>query len=184
MILSFLYWILILLEVVFVFGIALYMLFLLYSSLMGSPYVSSKKKQLEAVFDSIPFKKKVRFIDLGCGDGRVVMQVAQQYKIQAVGVDINPMMIAWARLKNKFARISNIEFRVENIFKTKLEDFDIVYLFLMPKLLTQLTPKLLKETKKDALILSHGFKIEGWDKYCYKTLSGIPFPTYFYRLSK
>lgn len=126
----------------------------------------------------------MRFLDLGCGDGRVVMFVAQKYKIQAVGVDINPMVIAWARLKTRFARLSNAEFRVENIFKTKLQDFDIVYIFLMPKFLIKLSPKLLKETKKSALILSHGFKIEGLDKYCYKTLSGAPFPTYFYRLSK
>lgn len=184
MISVFLYWILILFELVFVFGIALYMLLLLYSSLMGSPYVPSKKKQLGTIFDAVPFKKNVRFLDLGCGDGRVVIQVAHQYKIQAVGVDINPMVIAWARLKTKFAHLANVEFRVENIFKTRLEDFDIIYLFLMPKLLTQLAPKLLKETKKNVLILSHGFKIDGLDKYCYKTLSDTPFPTYFYRLSK
>jgi len=184
MIPSFLYWILISFEFFFVFGIALYMFFLIYSSAMGSPYVPSKKKQLEEILGSIPFKKKMKFLDLGCGDGRVVMSVARRYGVQAVGVDINPMVIAWARLKTRLARLTKVEFRVENIFKTKLENFDVVFLFLMPKLLLELKPKLLREAKKNALFISHGFKIEGWDKYRYKTLSGTPFPTYFYRLSK
>lgn len=180
----FLYWILILFEVAFIVGIAAYMLLLIYSSLMGSPYVPSKKKLLQRIFNEVSFNKKSKFLDLGCGDGRIVMYVARQYKIQAIGVDINPMMIAWARIKTRLARLSGVKFRVENIFKTNLAEYDIIYLFLMPKFLAQLKPKLLRETKKETIFISHGFKIENWDKYCYRTLSDRPFNTYFYKISE
>lgn len=178
----FFYWFLILFEFMFVIAIALYMAFLIYSSIKGSPYVPTKNKQISEILENIPFKKGMKFLDLGCGDGRVIMLAVRKYKVRGVGIDINPMIVAWARLKAHFAKLSGVEFRVENIFKTALGDFDIVYLFLMPELLTKLEPKLAKETKKAALIVSHGFKIEGWDKYCYKTLSRKPFSTYFYRL--
>lgn len=179
-----LYILLIIFEVIFVFGIAMYMLFLIYSSLMGSPYVPSKNKLLKRIFDAVSFKKNSKFLDLGCGDGRVVMFVAKQYGASSVGVDINPMIIAWAKLKTRFKNLKNTEFRVENIFKTDLSGYDVVYIFLMPKLLIKLKPKLIKETKKNAVLISHGFKIEGWEKYCYKTLSDDPFNTYFYRITR
>lgn len=175
---------LILFELVFVFGIALYMLLLIYSSLMGSPYVPSKNKLLKRIFDTVSFKKNSRFLDLGCGDGRVVIFVARYYKVRTVGVDINPMVIAWAKLKTRFKNLKNTEFRVENIFKTDLSGYDAIYIFLMPKLLVKLKPKLMKEAKKNAVLISHGFKIEGWEKYCYKTLSDDPFNTYFYRITR
>ena len=151
---------------------------------MGSPYVPSRKKQVLSILSEIPFKKTTKFLDLGCGDGRVVMAAAKQYEIQAVGIDINPMVITWAKLKMWFTKIPNVEYRVENIFKTNLGDFDVIYIFLMPKLLVELKNKLQTETKKGAVLVSHGFKIEGWEKYCYKTLPDKPFNTYFYRLSK
>jgi ribosomal protein L11 methylase PrmA len=184
MISPFLYWLLIIFEFLFVFTMALYMLFLIYSSLMGSPYVASKKNQLSTILREIPFSKKMKFLDLGCGDGRVVMSVAKEYGIEALGVDINPMIIAWAKFKTQLAQIPTAKYKVENIFKTNLVDFDVIYLFLMPKLLLKLKRKLQKETKNGVLIISHGFKIDGWEKYCFKTLNGRPFNTYFYRLSK
>lgn len=184
MILYVFYWGLVLLIFFLVITVALYMLFLIYSSLMGSPYVPSKKKHLLKILKAIPFKSNMKFLDLGCGDGRVVLLAAETYKIKAVGVDINPMIIAWARLKARLRNIANVDFKVESVFKTNLADYDVVYLFLMPKLLTRLKNKLQVETKKGAILISHGFRIEGWDKYCYKTLSGTPFPTYFYRLPR
>ncbi len=178
------YWGLIFFILLLVITTGLYMLSLIYSSLMGSPYVPSRKKQVLSILSEIPFKKNTKFLDLGCGDGRVVLAAAKQYEIQAVGIDINPMIIAWAKLKARLARLPNIEYRVENIFKTPLGDFDVIYIFLMPKLLAKLKNKLRTETKKGTVLISHGFKIEGWEKYCYKTLPGKPFNTYFYRLSK
>ena len=178
------YWILILFELFFVMGIALYMLSLLYSSIKGSPYVPTKNRQILTILKNVPFKKGMRFLDLGCGDGRVVRLAVQQYKVKGLGIDVNPMVIVWAKLKAIFTHTRGAEYKVENILKTNLAGFDVIYLFLMPEFLTKLRSKLLKETKKKAIVISHGFKIEGWDKYRFKMLQHNPFPTYFYRLTK
>ncbi len=170
-------------EFVLVITIALYLLSLIYSSIMGSPYVPTKMREIIDIFDQILIKKKSKFLDLGCGDGRIVRLVAQNYGLFAVGVDINPMIIFWARIKAKLARLENASYKIENIFKTDLSDYDIVYLFLMPELLTKLGPKLENETKKGAILISHGFKIAGWDRQIFKILKHEPFSTYYYRLS-
>jgi hypothetical protein len=58
----------------------------------------------------------------------------------------------------------------------------MLVLFLLPKLLVKLKDKLQKESKKNALIISHGFEIEGWKKYQIKKIKDKPFSTYYYRL--
>ncbi len=177
-----LYWLLIIVEFIFVITAAFYMLFLIYSSVMGAPYVPSKKKLIVNILQEIPLTKKTRFLDLGCGDGRVVIAAAKEYKLKAVGIDINPMIIAWAKIKARLTKVTAVEFRVANIFKTDLKNYDIIFMFLMPQLLIKLKPKLQQETKKKALLISHGFKIDGWDKYCFRMLKGRPFNTYLYHL--
>ncbi len=63
-----------------------------------------------------------------------------------------------------------------------MKSADIIYLFLMPEMLIKLREKFEKESKKGAVFISHGFKIEGWEKYCFKTIPNTPFPTYYYKI--
>lgn len=149
---------------------------------MGSPYVPTKKKELINFLKEANIKKGQVFLELGCGDGRVVRTAVGEYGAKGIGIDVNPTLILWARLRAKMAKVKGIEFRVENLFKTDVSKADIIYLFLMPELLVKLEKKLKKETKKGAVIISHGFKVEGWEKHNFKTIPNKPFPTYYYKI--
>ncbi|MEN9327709.1 MAG: hypothetical protein RI947_517 [Candidatus Parcubacteria bacterium] len=169
-------------ELVFSIFACFYIFSLIYSSLMGSPYVPTKNKVLKDILDRAKLKKGDLFIDLGCGDGRIVRMAATHYNVEAIGIDINPSLIWLSRLKTKLKKIRNTTFHVQNIYKSDISNADVVYLFLLPKFLVNLQNKLLKETKKGALIISHGFRIDGWDQYLVDTIVAKPFPTYYYRL--
>ena len=138
--------------------------------------------EVRHILKETKLKKGQVFYDLGCGDGRVVRTAVQEYGVKGVGVDINPLLIWVSLIKARLADLKNIHFRRENIFSSDLSDADVVYLFLMPELLAKLKKKLVSELKPKTIILSHGFKIEGWDNYLTRTVHHLPFPTYFYVL--
>ncbi len=158
----------------------IYTLSLFYSSLKGSPYVPTKQKELEYILGETNLEKGKLFLELGCGDGRVVRTAVKKYKVRGIGVDINPLMIAYARLLSKIQNIF-CEFCHKNIFDGDYRTADYIYLFLMPKIIMKLVPVFEKQLKKNAVVVSHGFRLIGWEKYLFKTVHHAPFPTYFYK---
>ena len=122
------------------------------------------------------------FLELGSGDGRIVINAVKNYGVNGVGVDLHLPLIIFSRIKSKIYGLKNIQFKLEDFFKTDIGNADIIFMFLMPKTLVSLKEKLKKESKKGVLIISHGFEIKGWEKYLVKTQKRKLFPTYFYQL--
>ena len=77
--------------------------------------------------------------------------------------------------------LKNVTFTTENVFTTDLSKADVIYIFLMPKLIDKIEKRVFKESKKNAVIISHGFKVDILEKYLVKKLKRKPFPTYFYK---
>lgn len=173
---------LIFVELLFAFSACIYAVSALYSSFMGSAYVPTRNKDIEGILKVARLRKGQVFMDLGSGDGRVVKMAVKKYGVHGIGIDINPTLIFLANLRNKFEKIKHLEFQRKNIKDADFKKADVIYIFLMPNFIAQLTPLLRKNMKKKVLIISHGFKIIGWEKYTVKTIQSRPFPTYFYRL--
>ncbi len=176
-----LYFIAIFAELIFAIGFSLVTISFIYSSIKGSPYVPTRKKELDKILKNAELKPRQIFVELGCGDGRVSRRAATLYKVKALGVDVNPILIWYAKFLTKIKFVANTEFALKNIFDTDLSKADIVYLFLMPKLIQSILPKLAKELKNKAVVISHGFKIVGWEDKLFKKIDGKPFSTYYYR---
>lgn len=168
-------------ELIFTFSIAAYLAFLVYSSIMGSPYVVTKQKEVDLILREAHLKKDQFFLELGSGDSRVVRTAVNKYQVRGLGIDINPILTFIAKIKSKIQKLKNIEFQTQNIFKVNFKEADVIYIFLMPGLIRKLESKLAAECKKNTLIISHGFKILGLEGKQIKTIKNKPFPTYFYR---
>lgn len=152
----------------------------MYSSLMGSPYVPTKQREVEFVLSELRPKKDSVLFELGCGDGRLTRTAVKRYGVKGVGIDINPLLIRYAFLLSKIQKITPT-FYVKNIFDGDYKNADYVYLFLMPEILKKFLPVLKNRLKKNAVVVSHGFRLIGWERYLFKTIPHTPFPTYFYR---
>lgn len=177
-----LYLLAILAELLFFIGFSVVTLSLIYSSIKGSPFVPTRNREIDLILREAKLTKNMKFYELGSGDARVARRVAGSYGINAVAVDINPLLTLYARFLAKIQKIKTIEFVSENIFETDISQADAIYLFLMPKLLKNLETKFKRELKPGAIVVSHGFKIDWLKKNLYKTLPHVPFPTYYYRL--
>ena len=179
---SFLYLIGVLLELFILIGICVYIVSLTYSYLRGSFYVSTRSSEIEVFLKKAGLKKGQYMLELGSGDGPVLRMAAKKYGVIGKGIDINPTLNYIARFLAKKQKLSHIEFKTENVLTTDLSRADVIYIFLMPKLITALEKRLLTETKKGVLIISHGFKIDALQKYQIKVLNRKPFSTYFYKV--
>lgn len=162
--------------------LCVYLILSVYSTLMGSPFVPTRQKQLHDIFSSIPLKKGLKFIELGSGDGRVCEFVYRNYGLTALGVEINPLLIAFARLRAKIKYISHIKFVRQSFFDVDLLAYDIIYFFLLPATIKKLAPKFIKECKPGTIIVSHGFAIHPLQKNLYKKIDATPFNTFIYKI--
>jgi SAM-dependent methyltransferase len=101
--------------------------------------------------------------DLGCGDGRIVIRAVREFGARGVCVDIDPQRIAESRENARAAGVSDhIRFLNQDLLVTDVSEATVVMLFLSPALNLTARPKLLRELKPGARIVSHWHDMGDW----------------------
>jgi precorrin-6B methylase 2 len=99
--------------------------------------------------------------DLGSGDGRVVVAAAKKYGARAVGVELDPKLVAEARenaRKNGVSDLVTIE--QQDFFRADLSRATVVTMFLTPDVIVKLMPRLVR-LKPGVRIVAHQFTMKG-----------------------
>lgn len=108
-------------------------------------------------------KKGEVLYDLGSGDGRIPIAAAKQFGIRAVGIEIDPKLIAEAEANVLAAGVAElVRLRNEDMFRIDISEANIVTLYLSDKLNVLLRPKLLRELRPGSRIISHDFRMGDW----------------------
>ena len=101
-------------------------------------------------------------IDLGSGDGRIVITAAQKFGAHGMGVDLDPQRIKEATENKQKAGVGDkVEFRQANLFETDLSKATVLTMYLLPRLNIQLRPLLL-DLKPGTRLASHAFHMGEW----------------------
>ncbi len=102
-------------------------------------------------------------VDLGSGDGRIVIAAAQQFGARALGVDIDRSLIAEAQTKAAQAGVAGrARFVARDFFDTDLREATVLTLYLLPETNRKLLPKILAEMKPGARVVAHRFAVGDW----------------------
>jgi precorrin-6B methylase 2 len=127
------------------------------------PYVPTPQEVVDRMLDLAKLTKNDFHIDLGSGDGRIVVTAAKR-GARSLGVDINPTRIAEA---NENARKADVTDRVSfvqgNLFEQKLGDADVLTMYLLQTVNIQLRPKILAELRPGSRVVSHAFSMNEWE---------------------
>jgi cyclopropane fatty-acyl-phospholipid synthase-like methyltransferase len=101
--------------------------------------------------------------DLGSGDGRIVILAAQKFRARAVGVELNSDLYVQSseRIK-KLGLQDRAQIIHENMFEVNVRHATVVTLYLLTAVNERLRPKLERELRSGARIVSHDFQIPGW----------------------
>jgi SAM-dependent methyltransferase len=101
--------------------------------------------------------------DLGCGDGRILIEAAKTYGARGVGIDNNPARIREAEEIARREGVSHLlSFRIGDLFDANLQEATLVTLYLLPEVNLRLRPKLQTQLKPGARIVSHSFDMGDW----------------------
>lgn len=94
--------------------------------------------------------------DLGCGDGRVVIEAVRRSGARGVGVELDPKLVRLAAENAARAGVAErVSFRTEDLFASDIRQATVVMLFLWPEINLKLLPKLLSELPAGARIVSN-----------------------------
>jgi len=134
-------------------------------------FVPTPSEVVDEMLSLAKLERGERLIDLGSGDGRIVIRAAKR-GARAVGIEIDPELIETSRVNAKEAGLGErAEFRNANIFETDLRDADVITMYLLPSLNMRLRPTLL-ELKPGTRIVAHAFDMEDWIPDIHKQVVG------------
>uniref|UniRef100_A0A2R8ZKR9 Adenine nucleotide translocase lysine methyltransferase n=1 Tax=Pan paniscus TaxID=9597 RepID=A0A2R8ZKR9_PANPA len=126
------------------------------------PYVGASARQVEHVL-SLLRGRPGKTVDLGSGDGRIVLAAHRCGLRPAVGYELNPWLVALARLHAWRAGCAgSVCYRRKDLWKVSLRDCHNVSVFLAPSVLPLLEDKLRTELPAGARVVSGRFPLPTW----------------------
>jgi ribosomal protein L11 methylase PrmA len=124
-------------------------------------FVPTPHDIVEKMLEMAKVQKDDVIYDLGCGDGRIVVQAAKKRGCRGVGYEIVPELAQKARDNAKENGVSKlVTIREEDLFEADMSEATVLPIYLLPNMLTKLKPKLSK-LKPGTRIISHDYRIEG-----------------------
>lgn len=126
------------------------------AGLMGAPWVPAYQRDVDAILDDLKLQPGQTFVELGCGDGRLVAAAAAR-GVTAIGYEINPLM--WAIAVWRCRKQHNARIRLANLWQADLSDADAVMAFLMPKFMERIETGVLPRLKPGARLLTYVFAL-------------------------
>lgn len=149
-----------------------------YASLRGAPWVPTWKKDLERIKRLAQLKEGDRFVELGCGTGRVCRYLAKHTPAQTYGVELSLTQYIYALLSSLVLPClplsSHPKFIFADAFHHDLSSYTVVYMFLMPETYKKIRDKLTQELPPGARVITYVWPIPGWTPSYVDRITGSP----------
>jgi len=148
----------------------LFMLFLIfaigiptiYAMIFGAPWVPTPILAVRKMLKLANLKSGDIVYDLGCGDGRLVIEASKTKGVKGIGYEISPIIYIFATIRNLI-----FGFKAKILFKTfwnkDLSDANVIFIYLLPKAMEKLVKKFKKELKPGTKIISYAFELKELD---------------------
>lgn len=127
------------------------------------PFVVTPMSVVDAMLDIAKVGPDDFLIDLGSGDGRIVITAAKTRGARGLGVELDGALVNDARREAERQGVRDkVEFRAENLFTTDLGRASVVTTYLFPRINIELRPRIFAQLKPGSRVVSHEFDFGGW----------------------
>jgi SAM-dependent methyltransferase len=124
---------------------------------LGAPYLPTLKKQVNTIFSLAEMKEGQTLIELGCGDGRVLVEAAKR-GINSVGYEINPILFLIALLRSKKHK-DRIRIVYGNYWRKEWPPANVIFVFLIGRYMDKLDKHIKMYPHKPVKLVSFAFKL-------------------------
>ncbi len=134
----------------------------------AGPYVPSPQSVVSDMLRYADVGPNDFLIDLGSGDGRIVLTAAKVFGARGFGVEIKDELV---RKSNEAAQkeglADRVKFLKQDLFKTDMSQATVITMYLLPDTVNLLKDKFLNELRPGTRIVSHDYPLTGWipEKY-------------------
>jgi protein-L-isoaspartate O-methyltransferase len=127
------------------------------------PFITTPPEVVERMLQLAGTRAGDLVIDLGSGDGRIVIAAAQKFGARGVGIELDAALVAKSR---ENARAMKLEDRVRfvegDVLRADISRASVVTVYLLPALMVQLQSRFLEQLAPGTRIVSHSFTMAGW----------------------
>lgn len=129
---------------------------------LDTPFVTTPQNVVDAMLELAQLRAGDQLLDLGSGDGRIVITAAKRFGVPGLGVDIDPRLVQIARTSAAREGVADkARFAVQDLFETDLTQASVITLYLLPDVNEMLKPRLQK-LKPGTRIVSHDWTMRDW----------------------
>jgi SAM-dependent methyltransferase len=129
----------------------------------GGPFVPTPWVILDEMLKLADIRPDDVVYDLGSGDGRLVIAAAERHGARGVGVERHPDLIVYSRALAEHRGIADrVKFVEGDVLEADVRAATVVMMYLLPRLVVRLVPKLRAELPVGARIVSHDYALEPW----------------------
>jgi len=133
------------------------LLFVGLGALFGPPYVPTLRLNMQSALDLLDLKPGQTLLDLGSGDGRVLLAAAQR-GWNAVGIEVSPILVIISKIRTRKYR-KQVRVIWGNYFFTKWPPADGIFSFMIQYQMRKLDERIEQWHTKPIQFASFAFKI-------------------------
>jgi hypothetical protein len=148
---------------VFILACSVFVATSAYSVLFGAPFVPIDRDRVRTMLDLAQVRPGERLVDLGAGDGRIVVAAAQRGAV-AEGWEISPFLWLLGQWNIRRAGVGDrARMRLGSYWDTGFRDADVVTLFLITQQMPRMEKKLQTELRPGSRVASYAFTFPAWE---------------------
>ncbi len=127
------------------------------------PFITTPGEVVERMLELAGTGSGDLVVDLGSGDGRIVIIAAQKYGARGLGIELDQRLVEKSRANARAANVADrVTFVQGDVLASEISQATVVTVYLLPSLIGQLQPRFIGELKPGTRIVSHAFSMAGW----------------------
>jgi len=131
--------------------------------LSPAPFITTPDEVVQRMLELAGTRPGDLVMDLGSGDGRIVIAAAQKFGARGLGIELDRGLVEKSREHARQAGVAErVSFVQGDVLAADLSPATVVTIYLLPGLINQLQPRFLEQLRPGTRIVSHAFRMTGW----------------------